>query len=60
MTDGDGLVESVPSRERVLSRAVDLGVPEDAAADRLARLAELDVIDLADDKVYPDTDFSKF
>ena len=58
--DGDGLIESVPSRERVLERAVELGVPEDTAADRLARLADLDVIDLADGKVYPDTNFSKF
>jgi hypothetical protein len=60
VTDGDGLIESVPSRERVLARAVDLGVPEDDAADRLARLADLDVIDLADGRVYPDSNFSKF
>ncbi|SEN70289.1 hypothetical protein SAMN05216388_1004225 [Halorientalis persicus] len=58
-TDGDGLIESVPTRERVIARAVDLDVPEDAAADRLARLADLDVVDLADGKVYPDSNFSK-
>jgi hypothetical protein len=58
--DGDGFIESVPSRERVLARAADLDVPESDAADRLARLADLDVIDLADGKVYPDTNFSKF
>ncbi|WP_336001533.1 hypothetical protein [Halorientalis halophila] len=58
--DADGLVDEVPTRERVLSRAVELGVPEEAAADRLARLADLDVVDLSDGKVYPDSNFSKF
>ncbi|WP_277541671.1 hypothetical protein [Haloarcula laminariae] len=58
--DGDGLIESVPTRERVLSRAVELGVEEDDAAARLSRLATLDVVDLADGHVYPDENFSRY
>ncbi|WP_336336524.1 hypothetical protein [Haloarcula brevis] len=60
VTDGDGFIESVPSRDRVLSRAVELGVDESDAADRLARLATLDVVDIADDGVYPDENFSRY
>ena len=58
--DSDGLIESVPTRERVLARAVELGVDENEAADRLSRLATLDVVDLADGHVYPDSNFSRF
>ena len=60
VTDDDGLVESVPTRERVLSRAVELGLDEDDAASRLSRLATLDVVDLADGRVYPDENFSRY
>ncbi|WP_424001067.1 hypothetical protein ACOZ4I_15365 [Haloarcula salina] len=58
--DSDGFIESVASRDRVLSRAVELGVDEADAADRLARLATLDVVDLAEDGVYPDENFSRY
>jgi len=58
--DSDGLIESVPTRERVLARAVELGVDEDDAAARLNRLATLDVVDLAEGNVYPDENFSRY
>ena len=58
--DSDGLIESVPTRERVLARAVELGVDEDEAGARLSRLATLDVVDLADGRVYPDENFSRY
>jgi len=60
VVDSDGLIESVPTRERVLARAVELGVDEDDAAARLSRLATLDVVDLADGSVYPDENFSRY
>jgi hypothetical protein len=60
VTDEDGFVLRVPTRETVLDRAEALDVPRDAAADRLRRLADLDVLDVASDGVYPDTNFSKF
>ncbi|GCF14019.1 hypothetical protein Harman_19540 [Haloarcula mannanilytica] len=59
-TDSDGFIESVPSRDRVLARAVELGVDEDDAADRLSRLATLDVVDITEDGVYPDENFSRY
>jgi hypothetical protein len=58
--DSDGLIESVPTRERVLARAAELGVAEDEAAARLSRLATLDVVDLAEGYVYPDENFSRY
>jgi hypothetical protein len=58
--DADGLIESVPTRERVLSRAVELGLDEADATDRLSRLATLDVVDLAEGSVYPDENFSRY
>lgn len=60
VTDDQGFIESVPDRERVLARAVELGVAEADAADRLDRLATLNVVDLTDDGVYPDENFSMF
>lgn len=59
VTDADGLVESVPTRERVLARAMELGIDEGDAADRLARLETLNVVDVTDDGVYPDENFSR-
>jgi len=59
-TDSDGFIESVPSRDRVLARAVEVGVDRDDAADRLSRLATLDVVDIGDDGVYPDENFSRY
>lgn len=59
VVDDDGLIESVPTRDRVLARAVELGLDEDDAASRLSRLATLDVVDLADGHVYPDENFSR-
>ena len=58
--DSDGLIESAPTRERVLARAVELGVDEDDAATRLSRLATLDVVDLADGSVCPAENFSRY
>jgi hypothetical protein len=58
--DDDGLIEGVPTRERVLARARELGVDEADATERLERLAALDVVDLADDRVYPDDNFSRY
>jgi len=58
--DDDGLIESVPTRERVLARAVELGVDEGDATDRLERLATLDVVYITDDGIYPDENFSRF
>jgi len=58
--DSDGLIESVPTRERVLARAVELGIEEDEASARLSRLATLDVVDLAEGRVYPDENFSRY
>jgi hypothetical protein len=59
-TDSDGFIQSVPSRNRVLARAVKLGVDEGDAADRLSRLATLDVVDITDEGVYPDKNFSRY
>jgi len=60
VTDVDGLIESVPSKSAVLDRAVELGIDREAAGDRLGRLAMLDVVDIADGRVYPDTNFSRY
>lgn len=58
VVDEDGFYESVPTRERVLERAVELRIDEGDAAARLDRLAALEVLDVADDGVYPDANFS--
>ncbi|WP_415378505.1 hypothetical protein [Halosimplex sp. TS25] len=60
VSDDDGLIESVPTRDRVIERAVELGVDEDDAVRRLHRLATLDVVDVADGRVYPDENFSRY
>ncbi|TKX85176.1 hypothetical protein EXE43_14935 [Halorubrum sp. SS5] len=60
VVDDDGLIEDVPTRDRVISRAVELGVEEADATERLRRLATLDVVDLADGRVYPDDNFSRY
>ncbi|MHC3379014.1 hypothetical protein [Haloarcula sp. H-GB5] len=59
-TDSDGFIESVPSHDRVLARAVELGIDEGDAADRLSRLATLDVVDITDEGIYPDENFSRY
>jgi len=58
--DRDGLIESVPTRDGVLARAVELGLDEDEASSRLSRLATLEVVDLAEGRVYPDENFSRY
>jgi L-rhamnose isomerase len=58
--DEDGFVDAVPTRDAVLARAVELGLDESDADDRLARLATLDVVDLVDGSVYPDENFSRY
>lgn len=55
----DDLITSVPSREEVIQRATELDVPEDLAADRLARLETLDIVDIDNGKVFPGSNFSK-
>lgn len=57
--DADGLVESVPTRQRVLTRATELGVDEDAAAARLKRLTMLNVVGIENGEVYPGENFSR-
>jgi hypothetical protein len=57
--DSDGLVETVPTRARVVSRAVELGIGERDATARLDRLATLNVVDLVGGEVYPGENFSR-
>ena len=57
--DDDGLIESVPTRERVLARAVELGVDEDDAAARLNRLSTLKILGIEAGEVYPGENFSQ-
>jgi len=59
VTDDDGLIDSVPTRKHVLGRAEELGVPRDVAEERLERLVTLDMLDIDDGYVYPDTNFSR-
>lgn len=59
-TDEDGLVESAPSRERVLERAVELGIDEGDADRRLQRLVTLNVVEHSSDEVFPGKNFSRF
>jgi hypothetical protein len=59
VVDADGLIIEVPTRERVLDRAEELGVGRDVAAERLERLVTLDMIDVDDGYVYPDENFSR-
>ncbi|MDG5777473.1 hypothetical protein VB773_04255 [Haloarculaceae archaeon H-GB2-1] len=54
----DGLIVDVPREERVRSRAVDLGVPEDLAVRRLSHLDDIGVLSVADGRVYPGTNYS--
>lgn len=60
VTDVDGLVESAPGRERVIERAVELGVAKADARARLDRLATLGVVDVSDGEVLPGRSFSRF
>jgi hypothetical protein len=59
-TDDDGLIESVPTRGRVVSRAVELGLSESDAESRLDRLEMLNVVDIEAGQVYPDDEFSRY
>ena len=59
-TDSDDLIVSAPSRERVVERAAELGIPESRAEDRLDRLVDLDVVDIEAGQVYPGGNFSQF
>ncbi|MFD1586703.1 hypothetical protein ACFR9U_06885 [Halorientalis brevis] len=59
-TDRDGLFVEVPTREQVVTRATALGIDEDLAERRLAHLSDMDVVDVVEDEVYPDRNFSKF
>jgi hypothetical protein len=57
--DEDGFITSVPSRDRVLDRAAEFGVPREQATDRMDRLVRLDMVDVDDGLVYPDENFSR-
>lgn len=59
VSDSDGLIESVPTRDDVLNRAEKLGVSRDIATERLDRLVTLDMLDIDDGYIYPDTNFSR-
>lgn len=59
-TDEDGLVESAPSRDRVLARAVELGIDESDADGRLQRLEALNVVEHSDGEVFPGKNFSRY
>lgn len=58
-TGSDDLIQSVPSYTQVIERATELDVKEELARKRLDRLVELDVIDIEDGYVYPDSNFSQ-
>jgi hypothetical protein len=58
-TDADGLITAVPTREDVRSRVETLGVDGEIAVERLDRLVRLDMVDIDDGSVYPDTNFSR-
>lgn len=59
-TDEDGLVESAPSRNRVLARAVELGIDEDDADGRLQRLETLNVVEHSGGEVFLGKNFSRY
>lgn len=59
VTDSDGLIVEVATRERVVERATDLGVEERVAEQRLSHLVDLGVVDISAGEVYPDSNFSK-
>lgn len=58
-TDTDNLIESVPSRERVLDRAREFDIDETMASQRLERLQTLDIVDVENESVYPGSNFSR-
>jgi hypothetical protein len=58
-TDTNGLGESVPTRERVLDRAVELGANRDGTAGRLRRLETVRVVEVSDDEGFPAKNFSR-
>lgn len=58
--DEEGLIESVPTRDRVLERAVELGIDESDAAERLSRLETPEVVDISHGEVYPDDNLSRY
>jgi len=59
VVDEDGFITSVPSRDSVLDRAAEFGVPREKATSRMERLVRLDMIDVDDGHVYPDENFSR-
>jgi hypothetical protein len=60
VTDEDGLVESAPTRARVLERAVELGIDESDADGRLQRLETLNVVEHSSGELFPGKNFSRF
>jgi hypothetical protein len=58
-TDEDDLIESAPTRQTVIDRAMALDIPEELATQRLNRLRTLDILEVEDGYVYPGGNFSR-
>jgi endo-alpha-1,4-polygalactosaminidase (GH114 family) len=56
-TDAEEFITSAPSRESVIERAAELGVPETLAGDRLQRLEDVGMVSIEQGKVFPDSEF---
>lgn len=57
-TDADGLITDSPTMERVIDRAGEFDISPELAEKRLKRLESMDVIDIDDGIIYPDSNFS--
>ena len=53
-TDADDFITSAPTRGAVVERAVELGVDEDLAGERLQRLADIGMVIIEEGRVYPE------
>lgn len=56
-TDAEDFITQAPSRESVVRRAAELGVPEELAGERLQRLEDIGMVSIDQGKVYPDSEF---
>lgn len=55
VTDADELIVSAPTESAVIDRAVELGVSQDLAGERLQRLDDVGMVDIEDGQVFPDS-----
>lgn len=53
VTDADELIVTAPTREDVIQRAVELGIEESLAGERLQRLDDIDKLDIEEGQVFP-------